>query len=127
MKAAQISSAISNNIATPASVTINQVVAHCSYGKNLIAISSKTITTAASPTIHQAAAAGVRTGSGNSLTSAKTSRSIFAMACHIAGYSTKNRVNTWFPTRYASSAKRSLPLFSHTSSPSAVSSASSVS
>ena len=99
MKAAQISNAISNNIATPASVTINQVVAHCSYGKNLSAISSKTITTAASPTIHQAAAAGVRTGSGNSLTSSKTSRSVFAMACHIAGYSTKNRVKTWLPTR----------------------------
>ena len=125
MKAVQISSATSNRIATLTSVPINQVVANCSYGKNLVATSSKTITTTVSPAVHQAAIAGVRTGSGNSLTSSKTSRIVFAITCHIADYSAKNRVKTWFATRYAPSASRSRPSVPHTSNPSAVKSANS--
>ena len=50
----------------------------------------------------------------------------FSGRSNIAAYPAKNRVKTWFATRYASSTSRSRPSASQTSNPSAVNSASSL-
>ena len=127
MKPAQIASISNSASTTLTNALINQSFAQSPSGSNSTIATSRVAMTAINPLTHQAAAAGVRTGSGNSLTSSKTSHVRFLIACHIAGYSVKNRVNTWFATRYAPSASRNRPSSSHTSSPSAVSSANSAS